>query len=132
MQHCFPRAVTDDPPILEAIGRELPMRVQDADERPIIFEPDGHADGERTARSCHRALQELFGLTPAEASLAARIPGSRGLQALSDDLGLSLSTVRTHLQRVFEKTGTHRQAELVQLLSELSLMDDGFARSNGH
>jgi DNA-binding CsgD family transcriptional regulator len=36
---------------------------------------------------------------------------------------LRVSTVRTHLQRVFDKTGTHRQAELVQLIAEL----DGIA-----
>jgi DNA-binding CsgD family transcriptional regulator len=76
-------------------------------------------DGERMARIGRQALQELYGLTPAEAALAVRIPGSRGLQKLAEELGLSLSTVRTHLQRAFEKTGTHRQAELVQLISEL-------------
>jgi DNA-binding CsgD family transcriptional regulator len=32
---------------------------------------------------------------------------------------VTLSTARTHLQSVFEKTGTHRQAELVRLLIEL-------------
>jgi DNA-binding CsgD family transcriptional regulator len=79
-------------------------------------------DGERIARLCDRALQDLYGLTPAEAALAVRIPGSRGLQKLADELKLSLSTVRTHLQRAFEKTGTHRQAELVQLLSELQFI----------
>jgi DNA-binding CsgD family transcriptional regulator/PAS domain-containing protein len=82
-------------------------------------------DVERMARTCRRALQELYGLTPAEAALAVRIPGSQGLQKLANELGVSLSTVRTQLQRTFEKTGTHRQAELVQLLSELGLLGDG-------
>jgi DNA-binding CsgD family transcriptional regulator len=31
-----------------------------------------------------------------------------------------LTTVRTHLRRVFVKTDTHRQAELVRLLSTLT------------
>ncbi|HMR31444.1 MAG TPA: hypothetical protein PKA13_00145 [Geminicoccaceae bacterium] len=31
-------------------------------------------------------------------------------------LSVSLSTVRTLLERVFEKTGTHRQADLARLL----------------
>jgi DNA-binding CsgD family transcriptional regulator len=81
-------------------------------------------DGERMARLCDRALQDLYGLTPAEAALAVRIPGSRGLQKLANEMELSLSTVRTHLQRAFEKTGTHRQAELVQLLSELQFIGE--------
>jgi DNA-binding CsgD family transcriptional regulator len=80
-------------------------------------------DSERTAGLYERALQELYGLTRSEAALAARIPSSRSLQALADERGLRVSTVRTHLQRVFDKTGTHRQAELVQLIAEL----DGIA-----
>jgi hypothetical protein len=32
-------------------------------------------------------------------------------------LGLSEATVRTHLRRVFEKTGTSRQADLVKLVA---------------
>jgi hypothetical protein len=30
-------------------------------------------------------------------------------------LGISENTIKTHLQRVFEKTGTNRQADLVKL-----------------
>jgi DNA-binding CsgD family transcriptional regulator len=37
-------------------------------------------------------------------------------------MGVALSTVRTHLQRAFEKTGTDRQAELARVLSELELL----------
>ena len=43
-----------------------------------------------------------------------------GLQSVADELRVTLSTARTHLQSVFEKTGTHRQAELVRLLIELA------------
>lgn len=39
---------------------------------------------------------------------------------ISDELSVSLATVRTHLQHVFDKTETHRQAELVRLLLVLS------------
>jgi hypothetical protein len=34
-------------------------------------------------------------------------------------LGVGRSTVRTHLQHVFKKVGTHRQAELARLLAQL-------------
>jgi DNA-binding CsgD family transcriptional regulator len=34
----------------------------------------------------------------------------------SDHLGISEATGRTHLKRVFEKTGTARQPELVRLM----------------
>jgi DNA-binding CsgD family transcriptional regulator len=39
-----------------------------------------------------------------------------GLKPIADELSLSLATVKTHLRHVFDKTGTHRQAELVRLL----------------
>ncbi len=70
-------------------------------------------------RWCRHTLQTRYDLTPAEATIVMRIPGSRGLKTIAEQLGISLATVRCHLQRAFEKTGTHRQAELVQLLAEL-------------
>jgi DNA-binding CsgD family transcriptional regulator len=42
-----------------------------------------------------------------------------GVQAISDRLSLSNATVRTHLRAIFSKTGTHRQAETVGLLSTI-------------
>jgi DNA-binding CsgD family transcriptional regulator len=61
-------------------------------------------------------LQETFGLTPTEAKVAICILRGSGLPCVAKELSVTLSTVRVHLQRVFEKTGTHRQAELVRLL----------------
>jgi len=39
---------------------------------------------------------------------------------IASELSVSFATVRTHLQHVFEKTGTHRQGELVRLLMAIS------------
>lgn len=61
-------------------------------------------------------LQALFGLTLAEAKLAREIMQGDGLQACARRLGIAANTARTHLNRVFDKTGTNRQAELVRLL----------------
>ncbi|MFD0325598.1 helix-turn-helix transcriptional regulator [Lysobacter gummosus] len=44
-----------------------------------------------------------------------------GLQHVANALGVTLSTVRIHLQHVFEKTNTHRQAELVRLLLQIDM-----------
>ncbi|MDR6288488.1 DNA-binding CsgD family transcriptional regulator [Inquilinus ginsengisoli] len=63
-------------------------------------------------------LQELFGLTAAEAAFAAEISRGDGLQAVAGRLAIADTTARTHLARVFEKTGTRRQAELVRLLAQ--------------
>jgi DNA-binding NarL/FixJ family response regulator len=39
-----------------------------------------------------------------------------GLKPIAADLALSMATVKTHLHHIFNKTDTHRQAELVRLL----------------
>ena len=36
---------------------------------------------------------------------------------VADALGLSGATVKTHLQHLFEKTGTRRQADLVKVVA---------------
>jgi DNA-binding CsgD family transcriptional regulator len=63
-----------------------------------------------------RALHDLYGLTEAETMVAMGVIRGDGLPAVADQLSVSLFTARTHLQHIFVKTGTHRQAELVRLL----------------
>lgn len=76
----------------------------------LIVDPDDEQEPQA------ETLKKLYGLTKAEAVVATRVTKGEGLQTVADALGVSLSTVRIHLQRVFEKTDTHRQAELVRLL----------------
>jgi DNA-binding CsgD family transcriptional regulator len=40
---------------------------------------------------------------------------------IAKKLGLAVSTIKTHLLRVFEKAGCKRQADLVRLASSLSV-----------
>jgi DNA-binding CsgD family transcriptional regulator len=79
----------------------------------VIVDPD------EPPRLSTRHLQQLYGLTLAEAAVAIRMLRGQGLQSVAKELGVTLSTVRVHLQRVFEKTGAHRQAELVRLLLDM-------------
>lgn len=74
-------------------------------------------DPERDRTPPARVLQHVFGLTAAEAAVAILILNGHGVRAVADELNASQATVRTHLQRVFVKTGTHRQSELVHLLA---------------
>jgi DNA-binding CsgD family transcriptional regulator len=64
-------------------------------------------------------LRETFGMTPAEARFASEILNGDGIQAAADRLSISRATARTHLSRIFEKTGTQRQAELVRVLMSI-------------
>ena len=62
------------------------------------------------------AFARLYGLTGGELRTVLAIAPGLGVSEAADLLGLSEGTVRTHLHRVFEKTGTTRQAELIKLL----------------
>jgi DNA-binding CsgD family transcriptional regulator len=62
-------------------------------------------------------LEGLFDLTPAEAKLTAALCSGASLEGISADFGVSRETLRTQLKHVFSKTGTKRQADLVNLLS---------------
>jgi DNA-binding CsgD family transcriptional regulator len=64
----------------------------------------------------HSTLCELHGLTPAEARLAAALVRGFSLEEAAAELVISRNTARTHLKRVFAKTGTCRQGELISLL----------------
>lgn len=70
-------------------------------------------------------LRQTYRLTRAETDVALAVARCPGLQAVADELSVSLPTVRVHLQRVFEKTGTNRQADLIRLLM---MLDGGLHR----
>ncbi|MCP1547881.1 MULTISPECIES: helix-turn-helix transcriptional regulator [Methylorubrum] len=62
-------------------------------------------------------VQGLFDLTPAEARLAALIGAGDAPAPAAAKLGITPSTARSVLRRIFQKTGVSRQAELVGLLA---------------
>jgi len=62
-----------------------------------------------------------FGLTVAETRVLAEIIAGNGLPAAAARLKIRGETVRTHAQRIFEKTETNRQTELIRRFFETSL-----------
>lgn len=74
------------------------------------------ADPDRDPEPEPEALHDLYGLTEAETLVAMAVLRGDGLPAVADQLSVSVFTARTHLQHIFAKTKTHRQAELVRLL----------------
>ncbi|MGH6838633.1 MAG: helix-turn-helix transcriptional regulator [Methylocella sp.] len=77
-------------------------------------------DPETGRRHLAQSLRKSFGLTGAETGLAAEILKGDGRVAAARRRGISVATARAQLSSIFEKTGTHRQAELVHLLLELA------------
>ena len=62
------------------------------------------------------AAQMVFGLSPGQMGLAARIASGESLTDAAETLGISINTARTHLKRVYDKTGVNAQTALVRLL----------------
>lgn len=66
------------------------------------------------------ALAALYDLTPTEARVMIEIASGKNRAATAITLGIADSTVKTHLARVFEKTGTSEQPELAKLVASLT------------
>jgi DNA-binding CsgD family transcriptional regulator len=67
-------------------------------------------------------VMDAYGLTVAEARVALHAASGRSVADIGAQLKISPNTVKTHLRRVFAKTGVHRQAELASIIASLKLM----------
>ena len=67
-------------------------------------------------------VMDAYGLTLAEARVALHAASGRSVADVGAQLKISPNTVKTHLRRVFAKTGVHRQAELASIIASLKLM----------
>lgn len=61
-------------------------------------------------------VRSLFDLTSAEARLAAALASGRTLKEAAASSNVTVKTCRTYLERIFSKTRTRQQSELVALL----------------
>ena len=77
-------------------------------------------DPEHENRPAPALLRQLYNFTNTEAEIALRLTRGDDLKQISDELSVSPWTVRTHLQHLFVKTDTHRQAELIRHLLAIS------------
>jgi DNA-binding CsgD family transcriptional regulator len=90
--------------------------------RNVLFGPAEAAacifvtDPERFPLPSPAYVQQAFGLTPAETRVAMAMLDGKSLERLADELCITRNTARTHLQRLFAKTGTSRQADLIRTL----------------
>jgi DNA-binding CsgD family transcriptional regulator/PAS domain-containing protein len=82
----------------------------------MLLDPEGPASANLAL------LQELYGLTAREATVAALVVEGRSLDEASRELGVTKHTVRTLLKRATAKTNSHGQTDLVRRLLGLSLV----------
>jgi DNA-binding CsgD family transcriptional regulator len=72
---------------------------------------------EGSAGVSQNLARKLYGLSERESEVASAVVAGRTLEEAAQALSVEKETVRSHLKRVFSKTETSRQAELVRLLS---------------
>jgi len=63
------------------------------------------------------AIGSAFKLTPTELRVLLAIVEVGGIPEVATAFGVADTTIRTHVSRLFEKTGTARQADLVKLVA---------------
>jgi DNA-binding CsgD family transcriptional regulator len=62
-------------------------------------------------------LRQLYNLTSAEAKLAMAVSNGFNIDEAAEQLQITTNTARSHLKKVFLKTHTHRQGEMVRLVA---------------
>lgn len=111
----LPCVLPVDPAFLRAGGMNalvLPRRLALLILRPSAVRP--------TPADVQDTLRKTYGLTPAEARLAAALDGRASLNEVAERYGITSATARTQLKAIFRKTNTARQAELVRLILQTS------------
>jgi PAS domain-containing protein/DNA-binding CsgD family transcriptional regulator len=116
-------------------GIAVPLMAQDGECHVAHVLPLGAGDGSRPpgpktgaaavfvfkaaleTPSSPEVIRRAYQLTPAELRVLLAIVNVGGIPEVATALGVADSTIKTHVRRLFDKTGTGRQADLVKLVA---------------
>jgi DNA-binding CsgD family transcriptional regulator/PAS domain-containing protein len=120
-------------------GIGLPLRAQDGTFYAVHALPLTSSGGRRLSATAYSATTALFihrvsieppsaseviarafNLTPTELRVLLAIVEIGGVPEAAASLGVAETTIKTHLGRLFEKTGVGRQADLVKIVAGFS------------
>lgn len=80
-----------------------------------------HSNLEEAIPVNSEVLTEVYGFTRKEARVASLVGSGLSLNQVAEEMVVSVNTVKTHLRGIYEKTGFHRQSQIVSLLSNSSV-----------
>ena len=81
-------------------------------------------DPSRRLRPAVEDLRRLFGLTAAEAGVAALLAEGKDADQVARQRGVAIGTIRAQIRQIFEKVGVNRIGELVALVLSLPQQTD--------
>jgi DNA-binding CsgD family transcriptional regulator len=98
--------------VLPLTSNDLPARIAPLAGAALFITPAVDSIG------APPALAAVYDLSAAEMRIFERLIAGETLSRVADQLGIAVTTVKTHLARIFEKTGTSRQADLIRLAAK--------------
>jgi DNA-binding CsgD family transcriptional regulator len=106
----------------------LPLNAAPIDDRRfaiiIIVDPTRYVPSEKD-------LADLFGLSPAEARVAAALMTGESLTDIAAASAVQITTVRTQLRSILRKVGVKRQCDLVRILAGTGIGSSILSRHGG-
>lgn len=70
-------------------------------------------------------IQQLYGLTSAEVPILLALSKGRTAQETAELQGVSVATIRSHIQHIYSKTGVHKASQLATLVASLPKVRSG-------
>lgn len=106
-------------PVVHEVGEGLPTRVwwMQVEGGVIYFLMDGQ--GLTEARLDMAAA--IYGLSASQRRLAGFIADGQSLPDAARQMDISTNTAKTHLQRIYDKTGVHTQPALIRVLLSIGV-----------
>ena len=80
-------------------------------------------DPQKTPPLRRDRIRHMYRLTAAEARVTEGLVRGMAVVELAQEMRVQANTIRTHLKRIYNKTGARRQSELVQLLARNLLLN---------
>lgn len=79
----------------------------------IVTDPDV------SPRPHEQLLQDIYKLTAAEARVAVQLAMGSDPKQISENFGVSITTLRSQISSILSKTGANRQIDLIRLLTQI-------------